>query len=74
MLQYLWEERESYNPPLLEELGSAQQKDTDPAQTHLDLALHTPDFQGDTVWILTETLHLRSLPKNNPLLLHAVLR
>ena len=54
--------RESYNPSLLKELGSAQQTDTDLAQTHLDLALCTPDFQGDTVWILTQTLHLKSLP------------
>lgn len=62
MLQYLQEERESYNPSLLKELGSAQQVDTDPVQTHLDLAFCTPDFQGDTVCILTQTLHLKSLP------------
>lgn len=49
MLQYLQEDKRSYHPCLLKELGFAQQTDTDPVQIHLDLALRTPDFLGDTV-------------------------
>lgn len=53
---------ESPTTPLMKELGSAQQTDTDPVQINLDLALCAPDFQGDAVWILTPKLHLKSLP------------
>lgn len=47
--------------PLSYMAKAAQQTDTDPVQTHLDLALCTPHLQGDTVWILTHAPYLKSL-------------
>lgn len=40
--------RKPCNPSLLNEQGLDQQTNTDPVQICLDLALHTPDFQGNT--------------------------
>lgn len=48
MLQYLQEDKRVLQP-LSSEATRFLSADTDPVQIHLDLALSTPDFLGDTV-------------------------